>query len=77
MKQPNSSLNSNDVMEKLEAGTHVLMPAKADGEMAQAIEGYFCNIQRHKKNPNSDAMKADCWCALMAYYAMVDQVKSR
>jgi hypothetical protein len=32
---------------------------------------------KYRGDPNSDALKADCWMALMAYYAMVDVVKAR
>lgn len=64
-------------LEKLETGTHVLMPVQPGGEFMQAIEGYFSGLLRHRNRPNSDAMKADCWCALMAYYAMVDVAKKQ
>lgn len=45
--------------------------------MAQAIENYFASRMKYRDNPHTDAMKADCWMALMAYYAMVDVVKAR
>lgn len=61
----------------IEKPGYVLMPEKADAEMGDAIEAYFRGLFKHRKNPDSDAMKADCWMALMAYYAMVKVVKER
>lgn len=53
------------------AETHVLMPVKANGEMCEAIENYYCNTIRYKDGKRQDEMKAACWGALMAYHAMV------
>ena len=55
----------------------ILMPEKADQEMAQAIEDYMASRHKYRDGENVDAMKADCWTALMAYYAMVAVVKKR
>lgn len=68
---------ASSMNEKLAAGTHVLMPVKADGEMAHAIESYYAKTVKYRDRPNCDALKADCWSALMAYYAMVDVVRAR
>jgi hypothetical protein len=65
------------VLEMLDGGTHVLMPVKVDGELSQAIEGYYAGILKYRARPNCDALKADCWMALMAYYAMVNVAKAR
>lgn len=62
---------------KIKAGTHVLMPAKVDGDMSHAIWLYYSSTMKYKRRPQSDACKADCWMAMMAYYAMVDVVKAR
>lgn len=56
---------------------HVLMPEKADAEMCQAIENYFATRLKYKGREKCDELKADCWSALMAYYAMVAVVKGR
>ena len=60
-----------------ETADKVLMPEKPDAEMFQAMENYFATRQKYRKRPNCDALKADCWMALQAYYAMVAVVKAR
>lgn len=67
----------SDADAKIAAGTHVLMPVKADGEMMQAIEAWFASRLRYRDRRNDSAMNAECWNALMAYGAMVDSVLER
>lgn len=74
---PRSTIDGRKIKAMLKAGTHVLMPVKADGDMSEAIWKYYANTVRYKRRPQSDACKADCWMALMAYYAMVEVVKHR
>lgn len=67
--------------QQISAGTHVLMPVKATPEMTAAIEGYYfsrvMNKGKEKKDgARRDAVLADCWQALMAYYAMVEAVRA-
>jgi hypothetical protein len=61
----------------LDKNERVLMPVKVDSEMADAIEGYFRGTVKYRDRPNCDELKADCWKAMMAYYAMVDVVRKR
>ena len=62
-------------LERVPAG-YVLMPEKPDGTYMQAIEDYFASRLKYKGRPQCDALKADCWMALMAYYAMVEVAKN-
>lgn len=66
----------SDADEKIAAGTHVLMPVKATGEMCEAIEGYYSNTVLFKNRRRDTEMKAACWGALMAYGAMVKLFKN-
>lgn len=49
----------------------VSLPRKPTPEMIQAIEEYYGSRLKYK-GKKSEAMKADCWMALMAYYKMVE-----
>lgn len=51
------------------------MPVKATPEMMQAIEKYY--FSRCSRPRNRDAVLAQCWQAMMAYYAMVDLFKDK
>ena len=67
----------DEVRKKLEEGTHILMPVKADGEMSEAIWRYYSTRLKFKDRSQSDACRAECWMALMAFYAIVEVVKAR
>ena len=63
-------------VEKLKAGTHVLLPVKPGAEYMQAIEGYYASRIKYRDRPNCDALKADCWQALMALHAVIEVAKN-
>jgi hypothetical protein len=48
------------------------MPEKPTDAMIQAIEGYYGQTMKYRDKPTCNALKADCWQALMAYHAMYD-----
>lgn len=67
---------AQDIIDKIEAGTHVLMPVKPGGKFLEAIHGYYANTTKYRDRPESDACKADCWMALMALHAAIAVAKS-
>jgi hypothetical protein len=52
----------------------ILMPRKANAAMQDAIERYY--FSRASRPKNRDAVLAQCWQALMAYYAMVEALEA-
>lgn len=75
-----ATLKGAEVLAKIEAGTHVLMPVKPTAEMDAAIEQYFFSrvLNRGAEKKDSarrDRVFAQCWQASMAYIWMVEAVQ--
>ena len=63
---------AQEIIDKIEAGTHVLLPVKPGAPYMQAIEGYYASRLKYRDKPDCDALKADCWQALMALHAVIE-----